>query len=475
MPYYLAIDIGASSGRHILGFLENGKMQLEEVYRFENGMKEKDGHLCWDSEYLFSEIKNGLKRCKEIRKIPVSMGIDTWGVDFVLINEQGERIGEAVGYRDHRTDGIREKLDPIISQEELYERTGIAFQPYNTLNQLVALKINEAGQQTPGGRQLPCAKSMLMTPDYYNYLLTGKAKQEYTIASTSQMLDVHTGGWDEDLIDRCGLPGHLFLPPQMPGTLNGRLRPEVAGEVGFDCDVVMVASHDTASAVMAVPCLEEKALYISSGTWSLMGSESSDPANDPESMRAGFTNEGGYGKKYRYLKNIMGLWMIQSVRNEIGREKSFGEICEMAARETITSLVDCNDDRFLSPKSMVEAVQEYCRETGQQVPETLSELACVIYNSLAKCYGETKEQIERLTGKNFDRIYIIGGGSNAEYLNQLTANYAGCEVSAGPTEATAIGNLMCQMIRDGQFRDLTEARQCVINSFAVKYYQCHCK
>lgn len=317
---------------------------------------------------------------------------------------------------------------------------------------------------------LACAAAMLMTPDYYNYLLTGNAKQEYTIASTGQMLDVHTGDWDRDLIDRLELPERIFLSPQLPGSLNGRLKPEVAQEVGFDCDVIMVASHDTASAVMAVPSLEDKALYISSGTWSLMGSESSTPANDPESRLAGFTNEGGYEKKYRYLKNIMGLWMIQSVRNEIGRDKSFGEICEMAAKETITSRVDCNDDSFLSPKSMVTAVQDYCRKTGQQVPGTLSELACVIYNSLAACYAETKQQIETLTGNVFDRIYIIGGGSNAEYLNQLTAKYAKCQVSAGPTEATAIGNLMCQMIRNGEFEDLTEARQCVIDSFAVKYY-----
>lgn len=464
MSYYLAIDIGASSGRHILGYLENGKIQLEEVYRFENGMREKNGHLCWDSEYLYGEIKTGLKRCKEIGKIPVSVGIDTWGVDFVLIDAQGRKLGDAVGYRDHRTDGMREKLDAIINQAELYKRTGISFQLYNTLNQLMALK-----EQAP--EQLAQAKYMLMTPDYYNYLLTGNAKQEYTIASTSQMLDVHSGDWDYELINRCGLPDRIFLKPQMPGTQNGYLKPEVAEEIGFDCKVIMVGSHDTASAVMAVPSLEEKALYISSGTWSLMGSESSDPANDPESMSAGFTNEGGYGKKYRYLKNIMGLWMIQSVRNEMGQDKSFGEICEMAAKENIRSLVNCNDDSFLSPKSMVAAVQDYCRTTGQQVPETLAELACVIYNSLAACYAEAKQQIERLTGKTFDRIYIIGGGSQADYLNRLTAKYSGCEVAAGPTEATAVGNLMCQMIKDDQFTTLSEARSSVIESFSVKYYK----
>ena len=462
--YYLAIDIGASSGRHILGSLEQGKMELEEIYRFENGMQEKNGHLCWDFARLFEEIKNGMKKCKELGKIPQSMGIDTWGVDFVLLDSEGAMLGDSVGYRDHRTDGIKEKLAPVIGQEELYALTGIQFQPYNTLNQLAALK-----EENP--QQLAQAKTLLMTPDYFNYCLTGNAKQEYTIASTSQMLDVKKGQWDEEIIERLGLPKEMFLAPQQPGTLAGNLKPEVAKEVGFDCKVIMVASHDTASAVMAVPSLEEKALYISSGTWSLMGSESKESSTDIASMQAGFTNEGGYGGTYRFLKNIMGLWMIQSVRKELAPDKSFGEICEQASKESITSLVNCNDESFLSPDSMAEAVQSYCRKTGQQVPETVTELACVIYNSLAKCYAETKHQIEALTGKEFERIYIIGGGSNADYLNELTAKYADCEVSAGPGEATAIGNLMCQMIEDKQFKSLSEARQCVIDSFAVKYYR----
>lgn len=464
MKYYLAVDIGASGGRHILGSVEGGRMQLEEIYRFENGMQEKNGHLCWDFEYLFSQIKQGMKRCAELGKIPESMGIDTWGVDFVLLDAAGKQIGDSVGYRDHRTDGIKEKLSETISQNELYERTGIQFQPYNTLNQLVALK-----EETP--EQLAKAKVLLMTPDYFNYRLTGNAKQEYTIASTSQMLALKTGNWDMELIEQLGLPKEIFLTPQDPGTPVGRLLPEIQAEVGYSCEVVMVASHDTASAVMAVPSLEEKALYISSGTWSLMGCESRESSNDRKSMEAGFTNEGGYDKKYRYLKNIMGLWMIQSVRKEIGNGVSYGEICEAAAKENIPSIVDCNDENFLSPASMAEAVKEYCKKTDQQVPEGLAELACVIYNSLAHCYGETKRQIETLTGLSFDRIYIIGGGSQAEYLNELTAKYAGCQVSAGPMEATAIGNLMCQMIKDGQFRELSEARSCVIDSFAVKYYK----
>lgn len=459
--YYLAVDIGASSGRHILGSMENGKLKLEEVYRFENEMKEKNGHLCWDFDYLFTEIKNGMKKCGEIGKAPHSMGIDTWGVDFVLLDEAGNRLGDTIGYRDHRTDGILEKLNPLISQEELYERTGIQFQLYNTLNQLVALK-----EESP--ELLEKAHTLLMTPDYLNYRLTGNRKEEYTIASTSQLLNLKTGTWDTEILEKLGIPTSIFLPLEKPGTCAGTLQAEVAKEVGFDCQVIMAAAHDTASAVMAVPCLLEKALYISSGTWSLMGCESRESSNTPDSMKAGFTNEGGYNQKYRYLKNIMGLWMIQSVRKEIAREMSFGEICAMAAKEKIDSIVDCNDDRFLSPKSMVSAVQDYCRNTKQQVPVTVAELACVIYNSLAKCYGETKKQIEELTGIRFDRIYIIGGGSQADYLNELTAKYADCEVMAGPTEATALGNLLAQMIEDGCFADLNSARQCIIDSFPVK-------
>ncbi len=452
--YYLAIDIGASSGRHILGYLENGRMQLEEIYRFENGMQERNGHLCWDVSYLFQEIKNGMKRCKELGKIPESIGIDTWGVDFVLLDEQGALLGDAVGYRDYRTEGIKEIMDGIISQAELYQRTGIQFQSYNTLNQLMALK-----EENPN--QLKEASTMLMIPDYFNYLLTGNRKQEYTIASTSQMLNLQTGNWDLELLERLGLPTHIFLAPEKPGMLAGKLKPEVAEEVGFDCKVIMVASHDTASAVMAVPTLDENVLYISSGTWSLMGCESSCYKNDAASRNAGFTNKGGYDNKYRYLKNIMGLWMIQSVRREMGKELSFGEICEQAAKETISSIVDCNDESFLSPTSMVAAVQEYCAKTGQQVPDTLAEVACVIYNSLAKCYGETKQQLEEIIGNTYDKIYIIGGGSQADYLNQLTAKYANCQVSAGPMEATAIGNLVCQMMQDEKFQDLREARSCV--------------
>ncbi len=452
--YYLAIDIGASSGRHILGYVADGKVCLEEIYRFENGMEKRNGTLCWNTEKLFDEIKEGMKKCKEADKIPVSMGIDTWGVDFVLLDEEDKLIGEAVGYRDHRTEKMPREVEEIISAQELYDKTGIQSQVYNTIYQLMAVKKNNP-------EYLERAESFLMTPDYYHFLLTGMKLQEYTIATTSQLVNAYTKEWDYELIAALGLPNNLFHSLKAPGTPVGNLRPEIRDYVGFDCLVVAPASHDTASAVAAVPSKEKDNLYISSGTWSLMGIETDKPNCSKDCRRAGFTNEGGYNNRYRFLKNIMGLWMIQSVRKEIGAGISYAELCKRAAKEKITSLVDCNDSSFLAPDSMVDAVKEFCEKTGQQVPESLYELAAVIYNSLAKCYSKTLKEIEGLTGKTYQRIHIIGGGSNADYLNQLTASYTGREVIPGPAEATAIGNLLCQMINDKVFPSLEEARKCI--------------
>lgn len=455
--YYLAIDIGASSGRHILGSIKEGQIHFEEIYRFNNSMQKKNGMLCWDTKQIFQHILTGMKRCRELRKIPISVGIDTWGVDFVLVDGSGNKIGEAVGYRDNRTDGMDIVVNQYISMDELYRRTGIPKQMYNTIYQLMAVK-----ETNP--KYLEEAEAMLMTPNYYNYLLTGIMKQEYTIASTSQLVHVKTKDWDYELMDRLGYPRHIFKPIEMPGASVGNLTPKVQDIVGYDCRVIMVASHDTASAVMAVPSTMEDTLYISSGTWSLMGIELIKPNNSIESNRAGFSNEGGYDARYRYLKNIMGLWMIQSVKKEIGDAYTFKEICSMAKKEDIESLVNCNDSSFMSPDSMVEAIKNFCKTTNQQVPETLGEIAAVIYNSLAKCYGDTLREIEALTGKRYDTIHIIGGGSNADYLNMLTEKYTGCKVLAGPGEATAIGNLMAQMIHSHELSSLEEGRQLVKKS-----------
>lgn len=462
--YYLAIDIGASSGRHILAHKEKGRMVLEEVYRFPNGMVEKDGELVWESEKLFEEIKNGMKKCKELGKIPVSLGIDTWGVDFALLDERGERIGNAVAYRDSRTRGMDQKVYEIVDEDELYALTGIQKQSFNTIYQLMALK-----QRKPA--QLAAAKKLLLTPDYFNYLLTGKAAAEYTIASTTQLLSPATKDWDRELIRRLGYPEDIFMEICMPGSELGGLRQEIQDEVGFDCKVVHAAAHDTGSAVMAIPGNEENTLYISSGTWSLMGTELLEADCSPESKAHNLSNEGGYDCRFRYLKNIMGLWMIQSVKKEIGEGLGFGEICDMASECEIASLVDCNDERFLAPADMTREVQRACEESGQQVPEGIAEVASVIYNSLAECYASTVEEIEQMTGCHYESIHIMGGGSNAEYLNRLTAKATGRKVLAGPVEATAIGNIAAQMIAEGELADLQDARACVYQSFPIVAYE----
>lgn len=461
--YYLAVDIGASSGRHMLASMKDGKMQLEEVYRFPNGMDDKNGTLCWDVDRLFTEIKNGLKKCKEIGKIPVSMAIDTWGVDYVLLDKDDRILGDTVGYRDSRTEGMDEKVYEVIPQDELYARTGIQKQIFNTVYQLMAVKESHP-------EYLEQAESILMIPDYFHFLLTGVKKNEYTNATTGQLVSPKTNDWDYELIEMLGYNPKMFRPVSMPGTVVGDFTEEVQKEVGFNCTVVLPATHDTGSAVLAVPTNDDDAVYISSGTWSLMGIERKEADCSMESMKANFTNEGGYDHRFRYLKNIMGLWMIQSVKKEFTEDLSFAQICEMASRETIPSIVDCNDDCFLAPKSMIKAVQDFCSSTGQQVPETVGEISSVIYNSLAKCYGDTVQEIEEITGKKYSTIYVVGGGSNAGYLNELTAKYTGKKVSAGPSEATAIGNVIVQMLHDGVFKDLPEARTCVRESFDVVMY-----
>ena len=466
--YYLAVDIGASSGRHILAHMENGKLQLEEVHRFYNGMSEKDGEMCWDFDALFKEIKIGLKKCKEIGKIPTSIGVDTWGVDFVLLDENDQVLGNTVGYRDERTQGMDEEVYKIIPEKELYARTGIQKAIYNTIYQLMAVK-----QKHP--EYLEKAKTFLMVPDYFHFLLSGIKSNEYTEATTSQLTNPITKEWDMELIEMLGYSTDMFQKISPTGTVLGSLRPEIQEEIGFDCKVVLPATHDTGSAVLAVPSNNPDTVYISSGTWSLMGVERQAADCSPASYAHNFTNEGGFQYRFRYLKNIMGLWMIQSVKKELKEEKgidlSFGELCADAATQTIPSIVNANDNRFLAPKNMTKEVQAACAESGQPVPETPGEIASVIYNSLAKCYADTIEEIQEMTGKTYDSISIVGGGSNAVYLNELTAKYTGRTVYAGPTEATAIGNLMVQMMANGELSDLATARDCVFDSFAVQTYK----
>ncbi len=470
MKYYLAVDIGASSGRHILSHLKDGKMVLEEVYRFENGMIGRNGHLVWDSERLFSEILTGMKMCKEIGKIPCSMGIDTWAVDYALLDKEDKMLGELYGYRDSRTSEMDQKVYDVISEEKLYERTGIQKQPFNTIYQLMAHKILEPELLTK-------AKTMLMVPDYFHFLLTGRKATEYTNASTTQLVSPITKDWDYELIDKLGYPREIFTDIKMPGTKLGTLSEEIQNMVGFHCKVVLPATHDTGSAVMAVPVENptgkmENVLYISSGTWSLMGTELLEANCSKESREKNLTNEGGYDYRFRYLKNIMGMWMINSARNEIAKDLSYATICEMASKQTIPSIVDANDERFLAPQSMVKEVQQACKESGQVVPEGIAEVAAVIYNSLAKCYADTVWEIEQITGKHYEEVHIVGGGANAVYLNELIAKACKRPVLAGPIEATAIGNIVGQMIAAHELSDLSSARKCIADSFEIRRFLC---
>ncbi len=457
VTYYLAVDIGASSGRHMLGWMENDKLCLEEVYRFPNGALEKDGALCWDNEALYSHLIAGLKACRDNGKIPSYMAIDTWGVDYALLDHKGALIGSLTAYRDDRTAGMDTQVRCFVSDEELYKRTGIQKLSFNTVYQLMAHKLQKPDE-------LARAKTFLMVPDYLNYLLTGKMALEYTDASTTALLDVRSGDWDRELLTILGYPEDIFPPISKPGTILGGLKQDIVREIGFDLEVIMSPSHDTASAVLALPTEREDAAYLSSGTWSLMGVERIEPANDEDSRRSNFTNEGGYNMRYRYLKNIMGLWMIQSVRRELGGQYGFGELSAMArAFGEPECRVNVNDDAFLAPQSMMQAIETVC---GKKME--LPELLAVIYYSLAEAYRDTLNDLEERTGRKLGALYIIGGGSQDTYLNELTAKISGRQVFTGVIEATATGNLLCQMIATGVFVDRSEAREAVARSFDVK-------
>ena len=472
MACYLAIDIGASSGRHIVGQVVDGRMELTEVYRFENGLSHRNGHLCWDIDALAESVIAGLAAAKEAGFTPQTIGIDTWAVDYVLLDERDQRLGECVGYRDSRTDGVRDALElaGILSFDEHYARTGIQYQQFNTAYQLCALSRENRSA-------LDAAASLLMVPDYLNWVLTGKKAQEYTNASTTALVNAQTCDWDDTLIDRLNLPWDIFQPIHMPGEGLGRLRPEVAERVGFDAEVVLVASHDTGSAWLAVPARDDKAVYFSSGTWSLVGVENRAPICTAQSAAANFTNEGGYERRYRYLKNIMGLWMIQNVRKELGEKAgmapTWDELVSAAEQARATgfhAVVDADDPEFLAPASMLAALRDVCERSGQSMPSTMGEYALCVYDSLAADYARTVEQMRELTGVDYTSINIVGGGSNNGYLNQATADACGLPVYAGPTEGTALGNLMVQFIHAGEYGSLEEARAAIKKSFEIREY-----
>ena len=457
--YYLAVDIGASSGRHILGEYKEGKLILKEIYRFSNGAVKRDGKMVWDTEELFKNIVEGLKECGKLGVVPYSVGIDTWGVDYALLDGDGKLISEVFSYRDDRTSVSMLETEKVVPFKKLYEVTGIQRAQYNTIYQLYADKISG---------KLSKAETMLSIPDYLHYLLSGVKKNEYTHASTSGLLDAKTGDWSWELIDALGYPRKIFGKLYKPGEVVGNLKKEIQEIVGFDTKVVFPPSHDTASAVMAVPAIKGQPLYISSGTWSLLGTELSAPITSEEAYKFNATNEGGYAGTIRFLRNITGMWTIQSVKKELNGKYSYDDLMNLAIEcKSTGSIVNLNDDRFLAPDSMIEAIKGYCKDYGLVVPETVGEIMDVIYRSLASIYAETIKMTEQVTGKTFEVLNIVGGGSKDGYLNKLTKEYTGKRVLAGPTEGTAVGNLLAQIISAGEIKDLKEARLVVKNSFEV--------
>ena len=452
MKYCLAIDMGASSGRHILGYIENGKLKLEEIYRFENGIVDINGTLCWDTEKLFNEIKNGLNECKNRGIIPDSIAIDTWGVDYVLLDKDKKEILPVVSYRDGRTLGIPEEIDKIISRKELYKRTGIQATSYNSIYQLYCDK--KSGK-------LQNAEYFLMMPEYFSFKLTGEIKNEYTLATTGGLVNVNTFERDEEILAKLGIDKKIFTPLSMPCTVVGNLSDEVKAEVGFDTTVILCASHDTASAVAACS-VGDNGLYISSGTWSLIGTENSQPITYERAMNSGFTNEGGVEHRYRFLENIMGMWLLQNIRKNLDKKYTYDEMMQMAMNSKFVEYINPNADEFLAPDNMVEAIKSYLKKPDLPIEDVIN---CV-YHSLAKAYDDAVKVIEEISNKTIDVINIVGGGCKDSYLNALTEKYTGKCVLAGPVEATAAGNIMVQLMYLDKNLDLTSARELVKNSFS---------
>jgi rhamnulokinase len=465
---FLAFDIGASSGRAILGTLQNNKIELVEIHRFKNQMCKINGSYFWNIYSLFDELKIGLKKCiSEYKTHPESIGIDTWGVDYSLVTSEGHLVGLPFAYRDHRTDKSMQEFFEILPKEETYLLSGIQFMQFNTLFQLFA-----SLQQKYKGLEI--AESILFTPDTLNYLFTGVRKNEYTIASTSQLLKPGKAEWEAKLFDSAGISMDLTEEIVQPGTVLGNLLPDVMEETGCNpIPCIAVAGHDTASAIVSVPVRGKNWAYLSSGTWSLLGIESPVPLVSEKTLEMNFTNEGGVEGTTRFLKNIMGMWLIQECKrvwDEEG-EMDWQQIVDLSIlAEPFKSLINPDDSTFLNPGNMPKAIQDFCAKTHQPVPGTKGDIARCIYDSLVLKYKYTIKQIESVTGKPIEKLHIIGGGAHNVIMNQLTADATGIPVFAGPTEATAIGNIMIQAKAMGKVSSLAKIREIVGNSFEVTEY-----
>ncbi|MCA9026649.1 MAG: rhamnulokinase [Planctomycetaceae bacterium] len=470
---YLAVDLGAESGRVIAGRLKSGRVQLEEVHRFPNGPVEVAGTRRWDVLRLWSEILDGLtKAADQFGEQIVSVGVDTWGVDYVLLSAKDEMLGQAYHYRDGRTNGVMEQSFSRVPREEIFAQTGLQFMPFNTLFQLVSMQLSDPDL-------LAAADRFLMMPDFFHWLLSGSRVVEFTNATTTQMLHATDRRWAVDLLRRFNLPPHIMPEVVQPGTKLAAIRGEVAAKTGLSrIAVVAPATHDTGSAVVAVPTKRTGSAnwaYISSGTWSLIGVEVQEAILTPEALAQNVTNEGGVDGTYRLLKNVMGLWLVQECRRSFerqGRTYEYAKLTALAAEaEPFRSLINPDEARFLSPDDMVEAIRESCKSNNQPIPKTDGQFIRCALESLALRYRQILEGIESLTGESIEVIHVVGGGSRNDLLNQFTANACGRPVIAGPTEATALGNVLVQARAAGDIGDLAAIREVVRTSSELMTFE----
>jgi rhamnulokinase len=466
---YLAIDLGAESGRHVLGTFDGDRLTIEEIHRFPNEPVSTLGTLHWDVLRLWHEVQRGLaSTAARYGNTLDGIGVDTWGVDFALLGPKGVLLGNPFHYRDHRTDGIMDEVFAVVPADDIYAATGIQFMQLNTLFQMYA-----AVRDMP--EIVGVAESLLTMPDLLNYWLTGVMATEFTFATTTQMYNPVRRDWARDLLARLNLPAHLLQRIVEPGTILGPLRPELATQAGLKgAAVIAPACHDTGSAVAAIR-MSDSTIYLSSGTWSLMGAEVPQPIITSETRRHNFTNEGGVAGTIRLLKNIMGMWLLQGCRRRwaaLGQNYDYGTLVGMAlSQPVLRSIVEPDNSSFLNPADMPAAIDEFCRRTGQTVPTSPGDYVQTILESLALKYRYVVESLEKVTGLRYTEIRVVGGGARNRTLNQFTADATGCRVIAGPYEATALGNVAMQMVATGAVAGVTEAREVIDRSYATESFE----
>ena len=469
MSNFLAFDLGASSGRAILGTLKNRKISVKETHRFNNSMLNIHGNYYWNVFNLFEELKEALLLCQtELKVCPETIGVDTWGVDFGLLDGSGRLLGIPFAYRDHRNQKAMDEVHHIIPKDEIYNLTGIAMWPFNSLYQLYAWKKEQ-------GDLLDLARNLLFMPDIFNWLLSGVKSTDYTFASTSQLINAYTRTWEPVLFNKLGLPHGIMNDITEPGEVIGSLILDIAEQINNkDISVVAVGSHDTASAIVSVPAEGRNWAYISSGTWSLMGIESESPVISTKTLNYNLTNEGGVGKRIRLLKNIMGLWLLQECRrkwSDLGHVYTYHELVEIAQKaKPFKAIIDPDWMKFYNPEDMPTEIGSFCKMTGQHEPSEHGQFVRIILEGLALKYRLVLDQLREVSGKPLDKLHIIGGGTQNELLNQFTANATGVPVVTGPAEATAAGNLMVQAMAKGYVSDIDEIREVIRDSFALKTY-----